>query len=173
MPLLLVFFPFLIRIGAYLCDFLPRKLVLLPEQAVYLCFYLCISEIIISRRKIPHQFVGVMPDLPDVITVLIIVRVIFLCPVNLYLQVRFQFRVPQLALVDLRIIRHITGGNNCGLYAGEHGRTGRKQGAEHGNDQYADPNRSQNSFMRRHGLCQRPYHLPGSIQHVCSVLYFL
>ena len=32
-----------------------------------------------------------------------------------------------------------TGGDDRGLYAGEHGGAGRKQGAEHGNDQYADP----------------------------------
>ena len=85
MPFILLFLPLLVRISAYLRNFFPCKPVLLPEQAVNFRLHLCIGEIIIGSGKIPHQLIGVVPDLTDLKTVFIISGVVFLRPVNLHL----------------------------------------------------------------------------------------
>ena len=65
-----------------------------------------------------------MADLPDVVAVFVIAGMVFLGHVNAYLQIRLHFRVVEVRIANVLLIRHVGGGDIGGLETGEHSGTG-------------------------------------------------
>ena len=111
-----------------------------------------------------------MADLANVVAVFIIVWIIRLRTVDVPLQVGLQFGVVQFAFLNFRILRHITGGYHCRLYAGEHSGAGGKQGAAHGKNKDAHGDDPKDCFVGDDFLRNGADHLPGCGQDIGGVL---
>ena len=113
-----------VLVVACLHDFFPRQYILLSKHPVQFGLHLLKGESVKGGGEVAHQLIGVMADLPDVITVLVISGKIFFRIVNVLLQIGFQLAVIQVAVVDVGLIRQITGGDIGGLDPGQHCGTG-------------------------------------------------
>ena len=124
-------------------DFLLRQIVLKVEKLFNLVLYIFKSESAIRCRKIPQQFKGVVADFSNTEAITIVSRIFCLIIGKRQLQICFQFRIIEVAVANVLLIRHIGSGDIGGLEAGNHSGTGGQSSGKQNDDQSQQRNRTQ------------------------------
>ena len=95
------------------------------KERLHFTLHFVRRKLCMGSRKIADQGKGVVSDLPQIVSILIIIRVIGLNAVNLFLQGKFKLRHLQVGCIDLLRLTQIACRQNGGLHLRKHRAAGR------------------------------------------------